>query len=68
MLQLCVYDISLKILEIIVLGFPVMSLFLIVLFIFYTMLIGTERGVRVNAIRRALYETFPEPNCRLLKR
>uniref|UniRef100_F6GZ54 Rho GTPase-activating protein REN1 n=1 Tax=Vitis vinifera TaxID=29760 RepID=F6GZ54_VITVI len=28
----------------------------------------TERGVRVNAIRRALYETFPEPNCRLLKR
>ncbi|KZV43362.1 hypothetical protein F511_19238 [Dorcoceras hygrometricum] len=29
---------------------------------------GTERGMRVNAVRSAICETFPEPNRRLLQR
>ncbi|CAK9312995.1 unnamed protein product [Citrullus colocynthis] len=28
----------------------------------------TDRGIRVNAMRSAIYETFPEPNRRLLQR
>lgn len=34
----------------------------------FIMVVGSERGVRVNAIRKVLYETLPEPNCQLLKR
>ena len=30
--------------------------------------LGTERGARVNAMRVAVLDTFPEPNRRLLQR
>ena len=34
----------------------------------YFMWLGTDRSVRVNAVRAAICETFPEPNRRLLQR
>lgn len=32
------------------------------------MSLGTDRSKRVDAIRSAIYETFPEPNRRLMQR
>lgn len=32
------------------------------------LLLGVDRGNKVNAIRSAILETFPEPNRRLLQR
>lgn len=34
----------------------------------YLTIIGTDRDIRVNAMRTAICETFPEPNRRLLQR
>ena len=44
-----------------------------VFFLMFTFLIvqwcpGTDRSVRVDAMRAAICETFPEPNRRLLQR
>lgn len=42
--------------------------FLFIILLISLQRLGTDRGNRVNAMRTAILETFPEPNRKLLQR